>query len=158
MGMESYFVKLRPEHENIFKDMFIESLGKYGISVQERNDILILGEFFILRVQEKDGYLVEMSVEGCLSWFEKGLERCFEFFEIIDREIVPMQVTQPDGTVLPLSKEIFITRLKDFYKDKYQRFLETYGDIDVRSLPDKQFYDYIEKSRNKSFIKRIFRK
>lgn len=159
MGMESYFIKLRLKEENFSNEStFVQKLVKNGINIKAEKDNYIIEDTFVLRFELERGYLNEMSFEGCLSWFEKGLGECFELFQIIHNKIVEIQIIQPDNISLPMSKEIFIDSLMKFYKDKFERFFSTYGNIEVKILPNKPFYDYIEKTRKKSILNKIFRK
>jgi hypothetical protein len=161
MGMESYFIKLRPQHPEVAlmsTELLVEQLKKNGLIVVVQQDNFVLENVFVMRVEESEGRLSEVSLEGCLSWFDEGLEKCYEISEVIHNKIVPIELLQPDNVQIARSKDIFFSSLTRFYKEKYHQFVSTYGDVKVRILPDKPFFDYIEKSQKQSFLKRIFRK
>lgn len=157
--MESYFVKIRlqnPESNYINSELFIERIIENGLIVTKVRDDFVLEETFVMRTIEENGSLMEMSLEGCLCWFEKGLDQCYSTLKTIHSRVVPIQVHTPDNEPVILD-ELFITKMQEFYKEKYHYFLERYGNINFKILPDKPFYEYIEKSSKGSFFSRLFR-
>lgn len=159
MGMESYFIKICPQNpksNNINFDLFIKRIIENGLIVTKVRDDFVLGDIFVIRVIEENGNLMEMSLEGCLCWFENGLEQCYSTLKIINSSVVPIQVYTPDNELVLLD-DLFISKIQEFYKEKYHYFIERYGNINFKLLPDKPFYDYIEKSSKRSFFSKLFR-
>ncbi|MBP1992933.1 hypothetical protein [Paenibacillus eucommiae] len=156
MGMESYFVRLRPKEDEHFptnKADLIQKFIEAGLYVKMKKRDYLLEELFIMRIEENSESIGEITIEGCFSWFEKGLEQCFTKIQVINDQVGSIQPLKPDNTALQLSKDECILQIKQFYHDNYKHFLLRYGNVEIRSLPGKAFYDL---RKIKSFFIRLF--
>lgn len=155
--MESYFLKLYPlENESI--DKFMEELGACNIGIKEYSNDYLLAEAFILRLQEDNQKLKELSIEGCFSWFEESLETVYALIDLINKKVTAIEIRRPDNIQVPFSKEVFKSEFMDFYKEKYRQFESRYGQLNTKLPPDKSFYDYVERITKKSFLQKLFGK
>lgn len=162
MGMESYFLKLQPseasQHECISKDTLVQRMVNHGLILRQLGQDYLLDQAFIVRAADVNDCWSEISLEGCFSWFEESLSRCFDMIQIVNSEITEVQIFQPDNVLIPMSKEIFMDKSKKFYSDKFRQFQLRYGDMNVKLSPDKPFYDYVKKLGKRTLLQKLFGK
>lgn len=155
--MESYFVRIRPVNGDVGSIRFIGGLVAHGIEVQEYRTDHLVHRSFMMRIVEKDRSIQEVSFEGCFSWYDEGLKQCFELLQTINNCMVAIWIFLPDNTPVPMSEDIFVQQVKDFYREKYKIFISRYGEMNVKLPPDKMFYKFIE-TRKIPFLRKLFRK
>ncbi|WP_238649659.1 hypothetical protein [Paenibacillus piscarius] len=160
MGVESFFVKLlvkEQEGNNKSISNLISRLTEWNINCVPRNKHeLELEKFLILTIHADENRILEVSIEGCFSWFSDCIVEIYKISEIINEKIFQIKVgTSRNGEIPIQNKEEFCNAIQKDYYEKYNDFLNRYGITDVKCLPRENFYNYFKKYKQKSLLKKL---
>lgn len=174
MGLESYFFQLLPDgvkptkvngynafvgKSHIKALAFIEKFKEIYSIKAEKGGKYSIEEVLYMTVGNQDDWLQEISFEGCFAWYEEGLDLSYEIAKKINSNIIKIKVFNPAISEFDLnSKDEFVNKLKGIFESRHKAFVEEFGEIHVKVLPDNAFCDFWIKSRKKKgLFSRLFR-
>lgn len=180
MGMESFFFHLVPNGvrpimtkglnsfdgtANMSLVELKERLSKcnYTLTCKGRSDhqkVWVLDDSLLFKASHVNGYLQEITIEGCFSWFEECIQYCYKVIISVNW-ILPIRFYYPSEAVKPLSEiQDFEQQLWELHGVRFNRFNEVFGEMDERLLPGDEFYLYWRNIHGRSLwstLKRYFR-
>lgn len=102
----------------------------------------------IMTLRLNNEEIVEISIEGCFSWFDDCVNEIYKIFQIIHNQIFHLKLINSNGKEIPFPNQIgFRTAIQEIYLEKYNDFLVRFGVTNVKCLPRDEFYKYIKKRR-----------
>ncbi|MEK5032859.1 hypothetical protein MKY96_15495 [Paenibacillus sp. FSL R7-0302] len=118
-----------------------------------------LEKFLIMTIHADENRILEISIEGCFSWFSDCIVEMFRISQIINEKIFQIKVgTSKIEKISIQNKEEFCNAIRKDYYEKYNDFLNRYGITDVKCLPREDFYNYFKNYKRKSYFKKLFNK
>lgn len=168
MGSESWFVKLLPDAVSPVRvDGALDFTGRSAIRVATfRAKLLALpiavrpvhhpvfGEQFVIEsglivdIGEDDGWLQEMTLIGCFSWYVESLHIAFRLASLTHDRILPVSVFFPMVDSFAPEKETeFISRLRNVYDQRRDSFKLLFDGLHERILPF-EFYKTWQRRRS----------
>lgn len=175
MGLESYFVNIVPlgvetekksnifiekfnMEEYIFKEKLKELFSK--IKFIDKNSFILDKVILVKYTISLDGYLSYISMEMCFSCYELSLAVCFKTIEKFSLILDKIMVQNPLGLYKNFEEinnyDNFIIEVKNIYDKKYKAFVNEFGKLDFRALPNDDFYKKYQLFRIKHFFKSKF--
>lgn len=172
MGMESFFVTLIPsEMKFCYKDNIRIMCGKSDIfevdweailgtneySICNKESCIILNnciEMQAVRNSEGSPYII---LSGCFSCFSEGIRTMCSLVDCISNQVNKNFKIEVLGETHELRENISSV-IYDAYREKYNAFKDTFGDIKLLTPPSRFYKDY-KKMKNPLYrIVRIFKK
>jgi len=162
MGMESFFVNVdlnkslkANEVIEILKPCF--SLNQYTtlsrkwiLSKQIIHDnCYAIDKNVVLSIDDTD-QTTKICMEACYANYDKNIKVMYELLICLQISCGTMPVSYgTENTVANLSftLEQFSKWIKDCNPEKYQLFLQKYGELNTDVLPNSYFYEYIRKKK-----------
>lgn len=112
-----------------------------------------------MTIHADENRILEISIEGCFSWFSDCIVEMFRISQIINEKIFQIKVgTSKIEKISIQNKEEFCNAIRKDYYEKYNDFLNRYGITDVKCLPREDFYNYFKNYKRKSYFKKLFNK
>ena len=164
MGMESFNIMMLPENVSIVRDNewwnlqgtaqvkvnIIRNQLSNICNIDNGNNEYIYNDCIDIKVYDNEQCFQGFELRGCLSYLEKGIEYCFNFYEYW-KDKIPLKI-------YILNKPIDVQDSKDLYKiicdmysEKINIFRKQYGNIEIKVTSGK-FYNEIKK-RSKWYYK-----
>lgn len=89
-----------------------------------------------MTIHADENRILEISIEGCFSWFSDCIVEMFRISQIINEKIFQIKVgTSKIEKISIQNKEEFCNAIRKDYYEKYNDFLNRYGITDVKCLP-----------------------
>ncbi|MBW7475182.1 hypothetical protein K0T92_10520 [Paenibacillus oenotherae] len=179
MGIESFYVNLLPENitrvqvesefsnigyigdANVTISEFVNALSTEEIDCNPLNQHeYILNDSLYLTIHSEDLFVKEIALEGCFSWYENCAKEMYRVAILINNRILNVKLNFPNNRILiiPPDEQAFCQLIYERYRLKYEGFIETYGQIEVKCLPRNYFYSFIEKKSSKNIFGKIFKR
>ncbi len=160
MGAESFFFNIICERINV-KQSILERLDK----IREINQYYAYSSalFFKRKLMDDNRYtygkalvldivtnsdVTIISVEACFANYRCNMKLSYELYAEIKSTYNNVFLKFGDSiTDIPISiksAEVFDTWLSSTHKEKYEAFVDRYGELNINILPS-EFYEYIKK-------------
>lgn len=161
MGAESFYVKLfvsDSEEFNKSKAHFLSKFSDLKIKYRSRGtNEFELDNFLIMTLHSNGDEILEISIEGCFSWFSDCVLEVYEISKTIHDQIIHLKLINSKGEDIPFHNQVdFYNAIQEIYLEKYNDFMIRFGVTNEKCFPKEGFYRYIEKRKNRSFIKKFF--
>jgi len=172
MGMESYYIDIIPNGVRVCMEddvrrfegkskvrtsEFINGLQRLLLPLSSNMKYFyIVDETIQLQIIVKDKYVQAIILQGCFTWFEEGLEICFNIVEFIITSLMEVDVSVFGKTVNYIDVNSFKKTVIELYKEKFEYFKDYLADYKVK-IPPCDFYSYREKyiKKKNGFIAKI---
>lgn len=160
MGMESYHLDLIPKNvtvtlvddirkykgiSNLNLSDFINKFKRIPLSIElNQENILFIDKALQLQINVADKKVQSIIIQGCFTWFEEGLELCYNVVNFINNNIIKIDLSILGENYEVEDLDLFKTTVIECYKDKYEYFRTYLADFKVKVLPSN-FYKYRKK-------------
>jgi len=91
-------------------------------------------------VIEKNNIFQGIEIKGCLSYFEKGIEMCFDLYQKINN-CIPVYIVISNRQEQIKERKDFLECMYSEYKEKLEFFQKQYGERELY-LSIREFYKY----------------
>jgi len=164
MGMESYNIMALSREVDIVRDNeYWHSMGASNIlskEVERRlqktglvscgKDEWILDDCIEIKEYCYEEFFQGFEMKGCLSYFEQGVELCYNFIKLFDEDI-PLKIVIFNQEVKVENAQQLFALTKEMYKDKFTIFQKQYNNVHLKATSGK-FYEIMRK-RSKWYYK-----
>lgn len=110
MGAESFYIKLfvsNAENTNNSIPYFLSKLADLKIKYKSSGtNEFELDNFLIMTLHLNNDEILEISIEGCFSWFHECMLEVYEVTQIIHNQIFHLKLINSNGKEIPFPDQI----------------------------------------------------
>ncbi len=160
MGMESYYVDILPKNVKFYMDgdirkiegvssfnlsEFVMQIQKLQLPIRLKNEnIFIIDEAIQLQLILTNQNIQVITLQGCFTWFEEGIELCYNIVRFIKTNIFEVDVSVLNEDINLDNEVEFKKNVIELYNEKFEYFRKYLADFKAKILPC-DFYDYRKK-------------
>lgn len=157
MGAESFFIsvlfqgveeKFESDHRILTGDIklkqedFIQVLKGLNLKLKKNfNECYFLDNSLKLCLYIEDDQMKGFSLEGCFAWYDKNIDLLFLILNKINRTLMEIYINKPFIIYSDqINYDFFKSKIREYNLKRYKYFVELFGMLEFKTLPDSQFY------------------
>lgn len=142
IGVESFFVKLNINNFNNCNEEFIFDLLRKKYKVKKTKDHLVINKTIEIEIESHIDGKIQIILIACFSDYKNNIKLMNNIIDFISNSIEEEIKVSIWGEEFIYSNIQFCQVVEDRYKEKYNGFVEVYGDKQIIVTPTK-FYKKI---------------